>query len=104
MTETKRRACENRGVFTAVMTDLSKAFDCISHNYLTANLNAYGFGETSLYAIISVLKILNNRTQTTKVDSPFLELLNIVYGVPQESILGPLLYIIYLYIFVIFLL
>ena len=75
------------------MTDLSKAFDCISHELLIAKLNAYGFDETSLKVIISYLK---NRTQTTKVGSSFSELLNIIYGVPQGSILGPLLFIIYI--------
>ena len=81
------------------MTDLSKAFDCISHELLIAKLNAYGFDETSLEVMIPYLK---NRTQTTKVGASFSELLNIIYGVPQGSILGPLLFIIY--IFVIFLL
>ena len=53
----------------------------------------YGFDEISLKVIISYLK---NHTQTTKVGSLFSELLNIVYGVPQGSILGPLLFIIYI--------
>ena len=75
------------------MTDLSKAFDCISHELLIAKLNAYGFDETSLKVIISYLK---NRTQTTKVGVSFSELLNIIYDVPQGSILGPLLFIIYI--------
>ena len=34
---------DNKGVFAAVLTDLSKAFDCISHEFLIAKLNAYGF-------------------------------------------------------------
>ena len=42
-----RRTRDNYGVFTAVMTDLSKAFDCISGELLIAKLNAYGF-KTSL--------------------------------------------------------
>ena len=75
------------------MTDLSKAFDCISHELLIAKLNAYGFDETSLKVIISYLK---NRIQTTKVGASFSVLLNIIYGVPQGSILGPLLFIIYI--------
>ena len=74
------------------MTELSKAFDCISNELLIAKLNAYGCDETSLKVIISYLK---NRTQTTKVGASFSKLLNIIYGVPQGSILGPLLFIIY---------
>ena len=73
------------------MTDLSKAFDCISHELLMAKLNAYGFDETLLKVIISYLK---SRTQTTKVGSSFSELVNIIFGVLQGLILGPLLFII----------
>ena len=93
MIETIRKTRDNHGVLAAVMTDLSKAFDCISHELLIAKLNAYGLDETSLKVINSYLK---NRTQTTKVASSFSELLNIIFGVPQGSILGLLLFIIYI--------
>ena len=53
----------------------------------------YGFDESSLKVIISYLK---NRTQTNKVGLSFSELLNIIYGVPHGSILGPLLFIVYI--------
>ena len=43
-----RKSRDNHGMFAAVMTDLSKAFDCISHKLLIAKLNAYGFNENSL--------------------------------------------------------
>ena len=92
MIETIRETRDNHRVFAAVMTDLSKAFHCIFHELLVVKLHAYGFDESSLKVIISYLK---NRTQTTKVGSSFSELLNIIYGVPQGSILGPLLFIIY---------
>ena len=93
MIETIRETRDNHRVFAAVMTDLSKAFHCIFHELLVVKLHAYGFDESSLKVIISYLK---NRTQTTKVGSSFSELLNIIYGVPQGSILGPLLFIIYI--------
>ena len=80
-------------MFSAVTTDLFKAFDCISHELLITKLNSFVFDETSLKLIISYLK---NRTQATKVCSMFSELLDIIYGVPQGSILGPLLFIIYI--------
>ena len=63
------------------------------YELLEAKLHAYGFDESSLKVIISYLK---NRTQTTKVGSSFSELLSIIYGVSQGSILGPLLFIIYI--------
>ena len=93
MIETIRETRDNHRVFAAVMTDLSKAFHCILHELLVVKLHAYGFDESSLKVIISYLK---NRTQTTKVGSSFSELLSIIYGVPQGSILGPLLFIIYI--------
>ena len=96
MIETIRETRDNHRVFAAVMTDLSKAFHCIFHELLVVKLHAYGFDESSLKVIISYLK---NRTQTTKVGSSFSELLNIIYGLPQRSILGPLSSLIYIVIF-----
>ena len=93
MAETIRKTRDNHGVFAAVMKDLSKAFNCISHELLIAKLTPYGFDETSSKVIISYLK---NLTHTTKVDSSFSELLNIIYGVPQGSSPGLLLFIIYI--------
>ena len=58
MIETIRKTRDSHGVFAAIMTDLSKAFDCISHELLIAKLNAYGFGETSFKMTISYLKIV----------------------------------------------
>ena len=45
MKETIRKPRDNYGVFAAVMTDLCKAFDWISHELLIAKLNVYGFDE-----------------------------------------------------------
>ena len=96
MIETIQKTRDNYRLFTAVMTGLSKVFGCISHEFLTIKLNPYDSDETSLKVIISYLK---NRTQSTKVGSSFIELLNIIYGVPQGPILGPLLFIIYICVF-----
>ena len=52
----------------AVLTDLSKAFDCTDHNLLIAKLNAYGFEKRSLEFIHFYL---TKRKQRIKVDSAF---------------------------------
>ena len=69
------------------MTDLSKAFDCIPHDLIIVKLEAYGFH-------IDALKLfhdyLSNRKQ--KVNDANSSWKDIFYGVPQSSILGPLLF------------
>ena len=52
-------------VFGALLTDLSKAFDCLDHELLTAKLNAYGF---TLPALRLIHDYLSNRKQRTKSD------------------------------------
>ena len=71
---------------------MSKAFDCINHELLIAKLNAYGFDSPSLKFISAYL---NFRKQKTKVGSTFSDYLNILFGVPQGSIAGPLFFNVY---------
>ena len=51
--------------FGALLTDLSKAFDCLDHELLTAKLNAYGF---TLPALRLIHDYLSNRKQRTKIE------------------------------------
>ena len=60
---------------------------------LISKLNAYGF---SLTALKLIHNYLSNRKQRTKINSRYSSLLKIIYGVPQGSILGPLLFNIFL--------
>ena len=93
MLEKWKKALDNHNVAGALLTDLSKAFDCLNHELLIAKLAAYGFDHESLAVICSYL---SDRKQRTKVNNSFRAYSDITTGVPQGSILGPLLFNIYL--------
>ena len=93
MLEKWKSATGNRKLFGALLTDLSKAFDCLSHDLLIAKLNAYGFSMSALRFVQSYLK---NRMQRRKINSEYRSWEEIMFGVPQGSMLGPLLFNIFL--------
>ena len=59
-----KESVDNGGAFGVLLTDLSKAFDCLPHELLIAKLDAYGFDKTSLKLIHSYL---SDRKQTVKM-------------------------------------
>nr|CAI5819056.1 unnamed protein product [Callosobruchus analis] len=75
------------------MCDIGKAFDCVSHESLISKLEYYGFRGNELSLFISYLA---NRTQYVQCGNESSPLLPINHGVPQGSILGPILLIIYI--------
>ena len=89
MIEKFKEAIDRGYEFGALLTDFSKAFDCINHPFLMAKLYNYGVSPLSINTIFSYL---NNRTHRVKINECFSERSRIEHGVPQGSILGPLLF------------
>ena len=69
--------------------ELSKACDCLPQYLLLEKLSAYGFDES---AITLIANYLSNRYQRVKIGSTFGSYLEILRGVPQSSILAPILF------------
>ena len=89
MLEKFKEVIDRGNQFGALLTDLSKAFDCFDHKLLIAKLYEYGVSSSALKIIFSYLK---HKTQRTKINDCFSARSNIEYGVPQGSISGQLLF------------
>ena len=92
-TEKLAKTLDKSAVIGTVLMNLSKAYDCLLHDLLITKLSAYGF-EDSATSLIS--DYLSKRYQRVKIGSVFSSYLEILRSVPQGSILGPILFNIFI--------
>ena len=83
-------AFQNKGYTAASFLDLSKAFDCMSHDILIRKLSCYKFHSTAIKLLQSYL---SDRIQIVNAEGVSSEVMKLNYGVPQGSILGPVLFL-----------
>ena len=82
MTEKFKESIDKGNAFGTLLTDLSKAFDCIDHTCLIAKLSAFGFSPLSLKLLYSYL---SNRNQRIKINGIFSNRTDTEFGVPQDQ-------------------
>ena len=75
-----KKSVDNNKVFGALLSDLSKAFDCINHDLLLAKLSAYSL---SFPALKMIQDYLQNQKRRTKIGSSYSNWEDITSGVPQ---------------------
>ena len=84
---------DESGFVGTILMDLSKAYDCLPHDLMVAKLEAYGISKESLQLISDYLSY---RKQRTNIGSANSDWANVIRGIPQGSILGPLLFNIFI--------
>lgn len=80
------KSVDNGGAFDALLTDLFKACDCLSHKLFVAKLDTYGLDKRYL---ILIYKCFPNRKQMVKINDSYSSWSEILFEVPGGSILVP---------------
>ena len=93
MIEKWKKAVDNANVFGTLLMDLSKAFDCLPHVLIIAKLSSYGF---NLAALNLIHNCFTKRKQRTKINQSYSSWEDILFGLSQGSMLGPILFNIFL--------
>lgn len=93
LTDEISKASDDGKITIGIFVDLAKAFDTVDHKILLKKLNHYGIRGTALNWFESYLL---NRVQYVMVNRAKSRSANVICGVPQGSILGPILFLLYI--------
>ena len=86
------KSIDNREPVDAIYLDMEKAFDTVSHPKLIFKLRQLGFGG---YSLRWISRFLCGRTQNVRVQNSNSSPQTVISGIPQGTVLGPLLFLVY---------